>query len=69
MGKAARQRVLDEYLPPRYLTRYIELIDRVAGSAAEQRSYGSAIDAVVTHTEPAGLREVRQPVWLPSDDD
>jgi trehalose synthase len=38
MGKAARQRVLDEYLPPRYLTRYIELIDRIAGSAAEQRS-------------------------------
>jgi trehalose synthase len=38
MGKAARQRVLHEYLPPRYLTRYIELIERVAGSAAEQRS-------------------------------
>ena len=35
MGKAARHRVLDEFLTPRYLTRYIELIDRVAGSAAE----------------------------------
>ena len=34
MGKAARQRVLDEYLIPHYLTRYIELIDLVAGSAA-----------------------------------
>lgn len=34
MGKEARQRVLDEFLTPRYLTRYIELIDQIAGSAA-----------------------------------
>jgi trehalose synthase len=33
LGKEARRRVRDEYLAPRYLTRYIELIGRVAKSS------------------------------------
>jgi trehalose synthase len=30
MGNAARQRVIDEYLVPRYLTRYVQLVESVA---------------------------------------
>ncbi|MGH2556066.1 MAG: glycosyltransferase, partial [Actinomycetota bacterium] len=30
MGKEARKKVLDEYLPPQYLIRYLEVIERVA---------------------------------------
>jgi len=30
MGRTARQRVIDEYLVPTYLTRYLRLVEAVA---------------------------------------
>jgi trehalose synthase len=38
MGKEARKRVLDEYLPPKYLIRYLDVIERVADGPRQDTS-------------------------------
>jgi trehalose synthase len=41
MGRRAHTRVGDEFLPPRYLTRLLDLLERVAGRSSLRSGFGS----------------------------